>query len=143
VEIEISLFPRQCLVVTVLPGSKVLFVTQESSADMVQEAFRVGAWGHIVKTDAAQELLTAVNAVLRGARFAGSRLDSHDVTGAPDRRFSESAQQKKESARRHEVQFYSSDESFLENFSRFIDSPSGPGMRSLFSPQIHTETAFY
>jgi DNA-binding NarL/FixJ family response regulator len=104
------------------PRSKILFVSQESSADVVQEAFRVGAWGYVVKTDAAQELLIAVNAVLRGAKFTGSRFDGHDFTGASDERFSESARQKKENARHHEVQFYSSDEGFLENFSRFIDA---------------------
>jgi len=102
--------------------SKILFVSQESSAEVVQEAFRLGAWGYIVKTDAARELLAAVNVVLRGARFAGSRFDGHDFNGASDGRFPESARPKKESARRHEVQFYSSDEGFLENFSRFIDS---------------------
>ncbi len=109
-------------IATVSPGSRILFVSQESSADMVREAFRAGAWGYIVKTDAAQELLTAVNSVLRGARFAGSRFDCHDITGVSDGRFPERARQQKQSARCHEAQFYSSDEGFLENFSRFIDS---------------------
>jgi DNA-binding NarL/FixJ family response regulator len=56
------------------PESKILFVSQESSADMVQEAFRSGALGYVAKTDAGSELLTAVNAVLRGETFASSRL---------------------------------------------------------------------
>jgi DNA-binding NarL/FixJ family response regulator len=106
----------------VSPGSKILVVSQESSADMVQEAFRIGVWGYIVKTDAAQELLTAVKAILRGAKFAGSRFDGHDVIGAFDGRFSESARPKKQSTRRHEAQFYSDEEGFLESFTRFIDS---------------------
>jgi DNA-binding NarL/FixJ family response regulator len=125
------------------PRSKILFVSQESSAEVVQEAFRLGAWGYIVKTDAARELLAAVNVVLRGARFAGSRFDGHDFNGASDGRFPESARPKKESARRHEVQFYSSDEGFLENFAGSLIRLSGPEMRSLFSPQSHTGTAFY
>ena len=29
------------------PQSKMLFVSQESSADVVQEAFRAGAWGYL------------------------------------------------------------------------------------------------
>ena len=33
------------------PQSKILFVSQESSADVVEEAFRLGARGYIAKTD--------------------------------------------------------------------------------------------
>ena len=106
----------------VSPGSKILFVSQESSADVVQEAFRVGAWGYIVKTDAGRELQTAVKAVLRGARFVGSRFDGHDFTGASDVRVPNLAPQKRESVRRHEVQFYSDDARFLESFTQFIAS---------------------
>ena len=62
--------------------SKIVFVSQESSADVVQEAFRVGALGYVVKTDAGSELLTAVSAVLRGETFGGSRLAEHDFAGA-------------------------------------------------------------
>jgi DNA-binding NarL/FixJ family response regulator len=109
------------------PRSKILFVSQESSADVVQEAFRLGAWGYIVKTDAARELLVAVNVVLRGARFVGSRFDGHEFTDASDGQFFELARQKKGSARHHEAQFYSDDEGFLESFTRFIDSGLGAG----------------
>ncbi len=102
----------------VSPRSRILFVSQESSADVVQEAFRVGAWGYLVKADAPRELLTAVSAVLRGARFVGSRFDGREFTGASDVRVRRS----KESARRHEAQFYSDDAGFLEGFTQFIDS---------------------
>ncbi len=47
------------------PESKILFVSQASSVDVVQEAPGTGAYGYIVKTDAGSELLQAVNAVLR------------------------------------------------------------------------------
>ena len=62
--------------------SKIVFVSQESSADVVQEAFRVGARGYVVKTHAGCELLTAVSAVLRGETFASSGLAKRDFTGA-------------------------------------------------------------
>jgi DNA-binding NarL/FixJ family response regulator len=62
--------------------SKIVFVSQESSADVVQEAFRVGALGYVVKTDAGSELLTAVSGVPRGETFGGSRLAEHDFAGA-------------------------------------------------------------
>jgi DNA-binding NarL/FixJ family response regulator len=53
---------------------KIVFLSQESSADVVQEAFRLGAMGYVVKTDARSDLLTAMSAVLRGETFASSRL---------------------------------------------------------------------
>ena len=62
----------------VSPASKILFVSQESSTDVVREAFRVGAWGYIVKTDLASELLTAVNAVLDGTRFVANRFERRE-----------------------------------------------------------------
>lgn len=46
--------------------SKILFVSQESSWDVVQEALRSGALGYVVKAHAASELLAAVDAVCRG-----------------------------------------------------------------------------
>jgi DNA-binding NarL/FixJ family response regulator len=61
--------------------SKVLFVSQESSADVVQQALGTGAHGYVVKTDAGSELLEGVHAVLRGERFVGRRFSSHDFVG--------------------------------------------------------------
>jgi DNA-binding NarL/FixJ family response regulator len=63
------------------PESKILFVSQESSADVVQEALGLGARGYVVKTDAGSELLEGVNAVLRGERFVGRRFSGHDFVG--------------------------------------------------------------
>jgi DNA-binding NarL/FixJ family response regulator len=51
------------------PKSKILFVSQESSADVVQEAFSLGALGYVVKTHAGKDLLAAVEAVLQGRLF--------------------------------------------------------------------------
>jgi DNA-binding NarL/FixJ family response regulator len=45
------------------PESKILFVSQESSADVVQEALSTGACGYVVKANAS-DLLSAMNAVL-------------------------------------------------------------------------------
>ncbi|HEV2731230.1 MAG TPA: response regulator transcription factor, partial [Terriglobales bacterium] len=53
------------------PKSKILFVSQESSADVVQQAFSLGACGYVVKMDAGRELLAAVDAVLRDEQFVG------------------------------------------------------------------------
>ena len=65
---------------TLSPASKIIFVTQESSADVVQEAISIGVSGYVVKTDVGDELLGAIVAVLRGEQFIGRRFVGHDVT---------------------------------------------------------------
>lgn len=50
----------------VSPTSKILFVSENRSVDVAQEALRTGAGGYLVKSDASSELLTAVEAVLSG-----------------------------------------------------------------------------
>jgi DNA-binding NarL/FixJ family response regulator len=64
---------------SLLPNSKILFVSQESSPDIVQEAFASGASGYVVKADAAQDLLAAVEAVLQGKHFVGARFAGLDL----------------------------------------------------------------
>ena len=60
--------------------SKIIFVSQESSPEVVQEALSLGAWGYIVKPRAASDLVVAVEAVLEGRRFVSSGL----TTSGPD-----------------------------------------------------------
>jgi DNA-binding NarL/FixJ family response regulator len=55
-----------------VPESKIIFFTQESSADVVQEALSIGAWGYVTKSRAGTELLAAVEAVMSGKRFVSS-----------------------------------------------------------------------
>jgi DNA-binding NarL/FixJ family response regulator len=52
-----------------VPESKIIFLSQESSADVVQDALSIGAWGYVVKTKAGTGLLAAVEAVMSGKRF--------------------------------------------------------------------------
>jgi DNA-binding NarL/FixJ family response regulator len=73
----------------VSPGSKILFVSQECSADVVLEALSAGACGYIVKTDAGTELLDAVNAALRGEHFVSRRFAGHAFVSASDSRASQ------------------------------------------------------
>jgi DNA-binding NarL/FixJ family response regulator len=49
-------------------------VSQETSADVVQEALGFGALGYVAKTNAGIELLAAVEAVSQGGRFVGAGL---------------------------------------------------------------------
>jgi DNA-binding NarL/FixJ family response regulator len=52
-----------------LPESKIIFLTQESSPEVVQEAMRLGACGFVLKTLAESDLLTAIQAALKGHKF--------------------------------------------------------------------------
>jgi DNA-binding NarL/FixJ family response regulator len=54
------------------PESKIIFLTQESSDDMVEEALSLGAWGYVLKCRAASDLSAVVEAAILGVRFAGS-----------------------------------------------------------------------
>jgi DNA-binding NarL/FixJ family response regulator len=56
-----------------VPESKIIFVSQESSADVMQGALSLGAWAYVVKAKAGSELLTAVETVISGKKFIGSR----------------------------------------------------------------------
>src|SRR5271169_45516 len=54
------------------PESKILFLSQESSPDVVQEALSLGATGYVVKTRAASELFPALEAAISEKQFVGS-----------------------------------------------------------------------
>jgi len=59
-------------------NSKILFVSQQSDPEVVQEALSVGARGYLRKTDAGAELIIAVEAVVKGERFlSGGLAQSH------------------------------------------------------------------
>jgi DNA-binding NarL/FixJ family response regulator len=58
----------------VAPETKILFVSQESSADVVREALRLGALGYVVKAHAGSDLLAAVEEVCLGRQFVGRGL---------------------------------------------------------------------
>ncbi len=67
------------------PKSTILFLSQESSPEIVQEALCLGALGFVIKAHAARDLLIAVEAVLRNQQFVSSALKAvntqTDATG--------------------------------------------------------------
>ena len=73
--------------------SKIVFVSQESDADVVQEALRIGALGYVVKVNAASDLLPAVEAVCQGKRFVSAGLAGHLPAELVDRQVSKRVQQ--------------------------------------------------
>ena len=54
------------------PNSKIVFLSQEASPEIVESALRIGA-GYLLKSEV-QELPTAVHAVLEGGKFVSDRL---------------------------------------------------------------------
>ena len=56
-------------ILKLIPDAKIIFVTQESSGEVAEEAFKSGARGYVVKTRAGSDLLAAVDAVLEGRQF--------------------------------------------------------------------------
>jgi DNA-binding NarL/FixJ family response regulator len=51
---------------TLVPNAKIIFLTQESSPEVMKEAKSLGASGYVLKADAEADLLTAVEVVLGG-----------------------------------------------------------------------------
>jgi DNA-binding NarL/FixJ family response regulator len=112
------------------PKSEILFVSQESSADVAQEGLSLGARGYVVKARAGSELLAAVEAVCQGRHFISSGLSGRreaNEAQAPDHArhyeiLPSLVSMNAEVSRSHEVEFYSDDAAFLVGFSRFIES---------------------
>ena len=59
-----------------LPQSKIVFLTQETSPEVVTEAFSLGAFGYILKQEAGVDLLAGIEAACQGRRFISSDLTS-------------------------------------------------------------------
>jgi hypothetical protein len=94
--------------------------------DLAQEALKMGAGGYLVKSDAASELLPAIEAVLRGKQFVSVSLAGHvlvntkgelaDVHRVPR------ASANVAISRRHEVALYPDDTFLVDSFARIVES---------------------
>ena len=56
------------------PQAKILFVSQESSSDIVQECLSLGGLGYVQKAHTESDLLRAIDAVLGGIEFVSGGL---------------------------------------------------------------------
>ena len=50
-----------------VPESKIIFLSQETSADVIEEALSTGAWGYVVKSNAATQLVAVLDEALQQA----------------------------------------------------------------------------
>jgi len=90
-----------------VPNAKLMFVTNESSLEVVEQAFSKGAHGYVYKPRAHRDVLPVLDAILRGARF---------VSGGLER----IARGDSLASHRHHLLFCSSDEVLVAAFSRFV-----------------------
>lgn len=115
-------------ILRILPECKILFLTQESSAVMVEEALSFGALGYVVKVRAAADLPAALEAVCQGRRFVSQGLSGHNISvamnttpaGVARRQLSPLLSRKDEVTRRHDVALYPDDVSLVTGLTRFI-----------------------
>jgi DNA-binding NarL/FixJ family response regulator len=89
------------------PRARLLFLSQESSSDIVRAALSLGAHGYVQKISAATDLLPAIDAILAGRRFVSRSLAFTGPADAP-------------APRRHEILFCPDDAAIVEGFTRFI-----------------------
>jgi DNA-binding NarL/FixJ family response regulator len=110
------------------PESKILFVSEERSWDIAEEALRTGAGGYVVKSDAVGELLPAVNSVLGGKRFVSASLAGNNPTDPKDEQTADHNSggvvlpfpPQNVWIARHEAGFYSDDVSLLDDLTQVI-----------------------
>jgi DNA-binding NarL/FixJ family response regulator len=90
-----------------VPDAKLMFVTNESSLEVVDQAFSRGAHGYVYKPRALRDVLPVLDTIIRGGRF---------VSGGLER----IAQGDSLASHRHGLLFCSSDAVLVAAFSRFI-----------------------
>jgi DNA-binding NarL/FixJ family response regulator len=107
------------------PTSYILFVTENRSQEIAEEALRTGARGYVIKSDAWSDLLPALRAVLEGKRFISASLAGLHLADGQ----SGSLQRKKtvepfpaQEKTRHEVGFYADGSAMLDHFARFCEA---------------------
>jgi len=114
---------------SVSPNSKILFVSENRSSDVIEEALRTGALGYVVKSDAASDLLPAVEAVLQGKNFVSAtvsvqhvndRRDEHTADHVSGKKVAPASPHNAAFVGHHEVVFYSDDGQLLDRLSQFI-----------------------
>jgi DNA-binding NarL/FixJ family response regulator len=91
----------------VVPDARLLFVTVESSLEVVEQAFRNGAHGYVYKPRVQRDVLPVFDAIIRGGQFVSGGLERIDRGDSL-------------AAHRHELVFCSSDTVLLDAFGRFI-----------------------
>jgi DNA-binding NarL/FixJ family response regulator len=61
----------------ILPDTKILLLTLHSSTELVRSAFRAGARGYVLKSDAEHELVRALNVLAGDGTYVSPGIEQH------------------------------------------------------------------
>jgi two-component system NarL family response regulator len=89
------------------PHARLLFMSQESSPDIVRHALSLGGQGYLHKQHLGTDLFPAIDAVLAGQQFVSRSLAFSKPKNRP-------------APRRHEIRFCSDDAAIVDGLARFI-----------------------
>jgi len=84
----------------VSPKSKILFLSENRSRDIAEEALRTGACGYLTKSSAGSELLPAIAEVLQGKQFVTASLAGADLVGSKHQHIADARDRKRSVAPR-------------------------------------------
>jgi DNA-binding NarL/FixJ family response regulator len=119
-------------------NTRVLFLSQESSAEIIGEALRLGALGYVVKKRAGLDLVAAVDTICHGGQFVPAEFADRTTFEPVQQSQRVTASQgglppgvKSEYASRHEVEFYPDDSALLKSLIHFVSTSLKAGHKSV------------
>jgi DNA-binding NarL/FixJ family response regulator len=105
---------------TVVPGCRVLFLSEHRSWDIVEAALATNAPGYVVKSDAGRELLPAMEAIVEGRQFISVSVADHAAVKTPHERVAQKS-------RRHEAAVHTDEVSLVREYAAFAGSALDAG----------------
>src|SRR5262249_21941666 len=99
---------------TIVPNARLLFVSLETSSEVIEETLRLGALGYVHKQRTHTDLMPAIYAVLGDKRFVSNDLGFSDPEEA-------------QPSHRHEMFFCADDATLLDGLTHFIASALSAG----------------
>lgn len=106
------------------PETKILFMSQERSPDIVKEALGTGAGGYVVKSEASTDLLPAVEAVLQGEQFVSASLTGSTTVCQEDIHIEPLRRQQVE---HHEIKLHADHDALADDFVQFTQAALNNG----------------
>jgi DNA-binding response OmpR family regulator len=96
------------------PDTRIVFMSQESSPEIVRKALSLGAHGYIQKMSAATDLPDAIDAAIAGRRFVSASVAFGDPAGVAV-------------TRRHEILFCPDEAAVVDGFARYVSAALSTG----------------
>ena len=106
------------------PETKILFMSQEQSSDIVEEALRTGAGAYVLKSEAPSDLLPGVEAVLQGEQFVSASLTGPNRVHRDNNHMEAFRQQQLE---HHQIKFHPDYAALTDDFVQFTQAALNRG----------------